>query len=483
MSVQAALAASRRLNRIAEANPLRWVQWTPPQQNFLTLDAKRKLFRAGNQFGKTWGVLADAIWIGGKCHPYQAPRPGPLEIWVVCTSWSQSVAIMRKFNQLCPADFIDAKASSNFSIRSGYGKDNPAVVFKDGTIYRFRTTNQGPEALQGSTIDHVVVDEPTSPEIYRELDRRVMRNGGTISLSATPVNRDCTWLRELVDLGAISEVHAKLTVENLIPVGERLPMQLLDGTRMDQEWIDEQWRTTPALFAPVILDGEWDTRPEGVFFDQFDRAKHVNGDARLDPRLGEVRWVLGIDYAAANREYGQTAALLQVQQSVDAHGRKREAILVVDEVVMPGVATNGRFADRVVNMLQRHGLHWRDIYLAHGDNPVVSRWVTKSNIETMRAVAKRLGVSQRSLQPRLQSAKEGRASAGMVDAGCRFIYGAMVDECFLIHPRCELMIEAFETWDYDRHHPAKDRIDAVRYALKPWIFPRGRTRGAQLLVG
>ena len=131
MNLSGALVAARRLAQRVEDNPLRWVQWTPPQRAFHELQSKRKLFRAGNQIGKSWAVLAEAIWIASKTHPYQRPRPGPLEIWVVCTSWSQSVAIMRKFRELCPPEYVDDKRSSNFNSRSGYGKDNPAVVFLD----------------------------------------------------------------------------------------------------------------------------------------------------------------------------------------------------------------------------------------------------------------------------------------------------------------------------------------------------------------
>jgi hypothetical protein len=137
----------------------------------------------------------------------------------------------------------------------------------------------------------------------------------------------------------------------------------------------------------------------------------------------------------------------------------------------------------MVEMLERRGLAWRDIDEAYGDNPVVSRWVRKSNIETMRAVEKLLGLKSKSLQPRIISAKEGTRSSGMVDAGCRYIYELLADNRFLIHPRCAGLVEAMQTWDYDFRHPAKDRIDAVRYALKGYIFPRNRSGGAVLRVG
>jgi hypothetical protein len=59
----------------------------------------------------------------------------------------------------------------------------------------------------------------------------------------------------------------------------------------------------------------------------------------------------------------------------------------------------------------------------------------------------------------------------------------MVHENLVVHPRCSGIIDALQTWDFDPKHPAKDRIDAIRYALKPWIFPYGSSKGPMLRVG
>ena len=489
-----ALIAAGNLRRIRESDPLRFIRWTPPQDALHRMLVRRKLLRAGNQIGKTTAALAEVIWRCTGSHPHCPTRPPPIEAWVVCTSWSQSVAIMRKFAALCPPDLLDRKSSSNFSIRNGYGKDNPAVIFRCGSVLRFRTTQQGPEALQGATIDYVLVDEPTDEDIYRELDRRLIRTGGTLCLALTPANRDCAWLRKLVEAGSVEEVHARLTVENLTPTGSSEPMRLLDGVAMDAEWIAGQWRTTPAIYAGVVLDGEWETRPEGVFFRCFDAAKHVSSTARFDPnRLrypgrpnsterAPLRWVLGIDYAAADREYGQTAMLCQVQEVADKT-RERQAVIVADEVVMPGSASNAQFAVELVKMIERRGLRWSDLHAVHGDNPVMSRWVEKSNIETMRALSRELGIPFSALTPRILSAKEGKGQAGMMDAGCRYLYEQIADGGLIIHPRCSLLIAAIGEWDYRREHPAKDRIDALRYALRPWIHPRGRQSNTVVRVG
>ena len=457
-----------------EAAPLQHIRWTPPQSAWLTSTAPRKLLRAGNQLGKTWSATAEVIFRATGTHPHYRTHPPPVEIWVVCTSWSQSVSIMRKFWDLVPKEAI---RTTRFDPRNGFGKDNPAVVFLNGSVVRFRTTNQGPEALAGATIHYVAIDEPCDEDIYRELDRRVMRNAGAIGITLTPINRPCDWLRAMVDAGNVQEVHALLTPDNLTPAGGTGPLRLLDGTPMDQDWIDEQRRITPAMYAPVVLDGEWETQPEGIFFRCFDRARHINAAIRLDPARGVIRWVLGIDYAAADRQYGQVAVLSQVQSYLDDKQRRQELVYAVDMVAMPGIASSEQFAAEVVQLLGRSGLRWRDLHAVYGDNPVASRWVEKSNLNTSRAIARELSIPQSALTPRVLSAKDGGPSAGAMDTGCRYLYEGLASGRIMLHPRCDLLGKGMETWDYTRDHPMKDCIDAFRYSLKDYIFRLGQSGG------
>jgi hypothetical protein len=304
-----------------------------------------------------------------------------------------------------------------------------------------------------------------------------MRNAGSIGITLTPINRPCDWLREMVDGGAVHEVHARMTAANLTPVGAAGPLRLLDGTPMDDEWIAEQWRVTPAMYAPVVLDGEWETRPSGVFYVCFDRARHVNAGVRLDPSRGVVRWVLGIDYAAADRQYGQVGVLSQVQSYLDDKGRRQELVYAVDMVAMPGISTAEQFAGELVRMLDRTGIRWSDLHTVYGDNPVASRWVEKSNLNTSRALARELSIPHAALTPRVLSAKDGGPSSGAMDTGCRYIYEGIAAGRIMLHPRCALLATAFETWDYSRDHPLKDCADAFRYSLKDYIFRLGHGRG------
>ena len=471
MSLVALLEKARTLNAAAEANPLPFLRWTQPQQDFYLSPALRKSMRGGNQIGKSYGGCRWIIDLCNGDHPHQFRKP-PIEAWVVCTSWSQSVAIMRKLWGMLDKSRVDVKASSTFTVRNGLGKDNPTVIFKNGSVLRFRTTLQGAQSMQGATVHAVLIDEPTDIDIYRELDRRLMRTGGQLGITFTPANRDCRWLRELTESGIISETHAKLTVENLTPIGAEEPFRLHDGTLMDQAWIDEQWRTTPDIYAAVVLDGDWTGKPIGQFFKPFDRGLHVSASKRLSPARGPVRLCLGLDHAAAGREYGQACVLSQVQQFVAGDGRTREAINVLDEVVMIGSASSQQFGREIANMLRRHGLAWRDLWQSWGDIPASSRVAWKSNQEVERAVALAFGFPVNAMTPRIRNAKEGRSAAGLLDSGCRYLYEGLVDDLLVIHPRCERLITAFETWTYDPKEEVKDVIDALRYSLKSFILPR-----------
>jgi phage terminase large subunit-like protein len=487
VDLTAALSAIGALHTIADKHaqdPLSFVRWTPPQRDWLSHPGARKLLRAGNQLGKTYVGLAEVIHRALGTHPHYRTRKPPVEIWIVCTSWAQSVAIMAKFWALVPRSAL--RKGTTFDPRSGFGKDNPAVVFTNGSVVRFKTTNQGPEALAGATIDYVHIDEPCDEDVYRELDRRVLRRNGQIGITLTPVNRPTEWLRKLVELGAVHEVHARLTEANLTPVGGTGPLRLLDGTPMDAAWIAKQWAVTPATYAGVILDGEWETRPEGVFYSCFDTKKHVSDAVRLDPRQGPIRWALGFDYAAANRDFGHCVSLSQVQvRNVNDGTRDRvvTAVYTVDELTLHGSATTAQSAIQTVAMLQRHGLRWIDLYSVHGDNPVASRWVEKSNMDTMRAIAKEIGVSPSALSPRILNAKDHVKATGSFDAWCRWVYERLANGEMMVHPRCTNTIKGFGKWDYTKDHPFKDILDAQRYALKPWVFSRPGAPGVTVRLG
>lgn len=217
------------LARRAQADPLAYFRPTVPQLEFLKCTAPVAMLRAGNQLGKTIAGLTDVIWRALGTHPYVPVAAPPLEAWVICFSWEQSLSVQAKFASLCPPGAL--AEGVEFVPGKGYTGRVPIVRFRNGSIVRFKTTNQGSLGLASATINHVLIDEPPPPEIWGELCARVLRNRGRIRLTMTPIGRPVDWLRDLVKAGEVVDMHYALTVENTTPIGGRplLTQAEIDG--------------------------------------------------------------------------------------------------------------------------------------------------------------------------------------------------------------------------------------------------------------
>lgn len=447
---------------------INFIKWTPPQAEFHAMASKRKLLRAGNQIGKSLCGLGQVIM---SCMgTYEHSAPPPIEAYVVTTSWSQGVSLHKKFWELVPKSALTERSRNAFDARRGFGKDNPAVVFKNGSIVRFKTSQQGATALSGSTIDLVHIDEPCDEDIYRELDRRVLRKNGNVIITLTPINKYVGWLKELVDDGIVAEVHARMVPENFIPVGSTRPLCLAGGVPMDQAWIDEQRRTTLKRYAPVLLDGEWETRSASPVFESFTPDVHVTSYIPTS----DVKVALGIDHGSG-RNFKQIAVLV----AVDARGEHAK-VHVIDECPSDGDTTPDQDAAAILKMLQRNGLQWRDLDHVYGDKEYGGRGDglgRKSNRELTRALTRKMHIRAGvPLVPSIRQAKTGRGGGrGSVYRGCQWIHRAMLrDAHFTVHPRCKRVQFGLQHFDF-RDSDAKDSVDALRYALWPWAM-RGTSR-------
>ena len=207
--------------------------------------------------------------------------------------------------------------------------------------------------------------------------------------------------------------------------------------------------------------------------------------AAFDGSTSEIRYHLGIDYATADRPEGLVAVLVAVQQSKpDPAKPPIQHVIVEDLVCLPGSATMSMFATDILSMLGRAGLRWRDLASVYGDNPVSSRFEFKSNLDLSKKLAHELRLPVTGLQPRILAAKEQTRSSGSRDAGCRYLYELMASKRIIVRPRCQSLIEAIEQWDYTPMHRAKDRVDALRYSLKDYIFSSSNPHsGVRIRVG
>ena len=463
----------RRLQTRTHRDPLRWIQWTPPQLALLQGTGRRVLLRTGNQMGKTWAGLAEVDFRCRGDHPFKAIPPPPVEIWVITTSWSQSLAIQGKLWTLLTKSAIVEETVFD-EVRGFRGGVTPVVQYRNGSIIRVKTSGQGGLKLAGATLDHVLCDEPLpSPRIYSELDRRLTRSGGSLHVCMTPVNAPVDWLRNLVEEEKLEDLHYVLSPENLIPAGSTRPLRTKAGVPMDEDWIEEQRASVLSWEAPVVLDGDWEFKAVDRVFESFRLDRHVVPSlvsSDVGP-AGPVRLAIGIDYGD---ERLRTAAVLVAIDDKSENPR----VWILDEYVPERASTLDMDARSILTMLAANDLKWADLDFAYGDKRYTDasgKLTRKSNAKLLDALEKAAGTG-RGLRPKVLSAKRGPGRGrGSVWTGVRWLNDAQIRPGhFFMDARCSWGQECLLNWDGTERSKFKDWIDALRYALTPWILRRGR---------
>ncbi len=480
----AGLRPRRRVRLLATdraRRPLAYMRWTPPQLSFLRDKSRTKLLRLAQQFGgKTFAGLAAVIdYITENRYGLRRP-PGAVTVWVVCYSHEQSLVIQSKLWALLPKDLL-AEDVEYLGEAKGFRGKHTAVSFRDGSVIKFKTTNQGAEALASGTVHMVLCDEPPPEDCYREAKARLRRTNGYMLLTLTPINSDCTWLRKEVESGKVSDHCFPLTQANCTPEGSDRPLPMADGTLITDAVILELRREVPAAIAATVIDGEWEARGVDRYFDVFVQDPSVP-NSHVTPTLhlaDDAVWRLHLGIDHGDRPGKQVITLSIIIELGTAC-----AVYTLDEYWdETGQALPEDDAQGVLAMLARHEWTWADLDFAMGDRvhlPGSGR--QKSNRDLEAHLARQLGVKRERLRPPIRTAKRGEGRGrGSVEVGARWIYQAMVRGSYRIHPRCVRTIEALNTWTGPGpDSPAKDPIDSLRYALDPYIFGGRKPAGAMI---
>lgn len=490
-----ALVRVRMFAASVATNPLAHMRWTPPQLAFLSDPSRYSLLALGQQLGgKTTAGLADTIWRCLGEHPYQVlpprPRGRPYQAWVVCFSHQQSLQIQAKLWALLPKDRLD-KRTVYQGLSRGFRGKHPAIVFDNGATILIKTTHQGAAALASGTVDHIQVDEPTTGACWTEITGRVRRTAGTIRATLTPINSDVEYLEKAVADGIVAYHRYDLTEDNATPVGAAGPLRREDGTPINEAFIAQLRKEIPADIAPTVLDGHWERRGFGRYFDLFVKDPDAPG-AHVTTRQpdGMVEVLLGIDHG--HRPGKQIATLVFVQyvdSRADTYAYRRALVWVVDEYTdTTGRATPADDARGILDMLNRRGLKWTDVDYVLGDRVHMQGTAAqKSNKDLAAQLSKLLGIRQEDMRPQVRTVQKTRGNfGGYVESGARWIFQAMAAPGgFSVHPRCTRTIDALNKWTGPGPDSEdKDPIDALRYALETVIYRKGIRPGvAEVIVG
>ncbi len=447
------------LKESSQTNPLEYARFTPPQIKFLSCKDKFFCLRGGNQIGKSYAGAAEVIYRAIGNHPYKKVPVPPVEIWVVCHSWSQSIVMQSRLWELLPKNELNE--SVQYDPAKGFKGTTPVITFKNGSIIRIKTTNQargskGTISLAGGTIDFVLIDEPPPPGILNELMARILRRRGSMAITFTPVGVPCDHLKKLCDDGIMTDIHAPLTVENLTP-DECKPLI----TKEEVETIEKSYLK---MDRAVRMEGAWEGyTPMGVIFADF-REEFISPER---PPRGNYQFSIGIDHGSS--EGAQVAVLIGVKipDMNIKQGKNNDYYLYVMDEYVSSAAKSEIHARGILQMIKRNNLEIKDIHRWTGDRPHRGdRYGSRMSNKMLRAAFAHILGYPRGGGFHIHTAYKPSFS---VYYGCRVLQELMAKGQFQINPRCNTTIKSLKNWailksgrlDVNSQH--KHAIDALRY--------------------
>ncbi len=412
--------------------------------------SRYKALRGPNQSGKTESGAAELLHRMRGTHPFARTHTPPIDCWVVCSSWKQSLIIQRKIYALIPKDELDPAVK--FTRKNGFS--GQWFALKNGSTCTVVTAQQDTIDLASATLHYIWCDEPPPESIWSELVARVTAHRGTISITYTPIGRPVDWLREKSEAGEISDTHYTLTVENCTPIG---------GVRFKRaSAIEEFRRSCLAIERAQRCDAAWEGVAEGRIFEAF--SEHLITE---DVPPGVVEFAVGIDHGA---KAGRQCAVLVACAMV----RGKPRVWILDEAKSDGRTGTEDDARNILAMLARHGLTLKNIDFWRGDRAHAGDWRgnQKSNRDLKRAFSTILGVPLERLPESLQRITTPKKWQGSVAYGCRLINKLMAEDRCTVSPRAEGVIDGFRNWEGALQDPKKDPVDAVRYAVECLVDAR-----------
>jgi len=454
-----------RLKERSTQDPLRFFCATPPQQAFISDPAPVKMLLGGNQVGKTYATCALLLYHCLNRHPVLKTDPPPIEAWLVTHSHEQSRTIQGKLWDMVPKDELHPDVE--FVPGKGFRGLAPVVRFKNGSIIRIKTANQG-LGLASATANLICIDEPVDALVFNELLARTLRGGtggksGTLAISMTPVgNVDVQYLRDMIEADRISVHRAALTVKDTTPMGCK-PL-------LSQEQID----TITENFLPIDreqrITGSLDVTPQGVIFDCFDPVTMIS--RQPVPPGGDYKFCVGIDHGT------QPNTQIAILCCIDMKDPQAPSIYVLDERV-GGTGTPEEHAAAVLQMLDDNGVDGK-LCTWTGDNTHMGsqkKAKKMSNLILMRAFERVLRLPPKGLGWTIRTAVKYRHS---VYFGASMIHAIMQRRQFYIQPKCKTTISSITNWTMKRSQSdrSKDKyqhsVDALRYCVMPVLDYRYR---------
>jgi phage terminase large subunit-like protein len=337
-------------------------------------------------------------------------------------------------------------SSSRYSEQRGWNYE--MIELTNGTTCELRTFEQKPDQHAGGDMDGVWCDEPPPPLIWAECLRRVFSRNGFLWLTFTPLGREVTWLRKIV------EAPQSGWVEHLVSMSREncpwyTPAQVA-------KWIEEVRTTMPDAYEQTI-NGAWDGPTGARTFSGYDTSRHFTPATKVP---AGAKWGVGVDHGEGAGK--QVAILIAwVGQGSTAQ------VWIVDECVSTGVTTPRQDAKSVRDMLVRNGLDVADVTSWRGDINTAGKGAAGRSCNEMLAEELTKEANLRRFPREFEGADKG---ADSVEKGERLINAALLqDRLWVNAARCPVLCKSLG--HYAGEEELKHPLDGLRYVAVPVLDP------------
>lgn len=418
-------------------NPLATFRPSPALAGFMTDDSPRILVRTANRMGKTKHA-------GARLSERMIKFPNR-HYRVVGTDFKNTQLIAGKYlAEFIPKSMLTPK--SYFDEQRGWNQEK--ILLTNGTSCEFRTFVQLPDQHAGGDMDGVWCDEPPPPLIWAECLRRVFSKRGFLWLTFTPLGREVTWLRKIIEaeksiwkehLGVMSQANCPWYTQKQV-----------------DDWIEEV-RTTMADAYEQTINGAWEGITGDRTFSGYDSSSHLAADFVLPDG---VRYGVGVDHGEGA---GKQVAIL-----VAWTGQGTKAKLwILDECVSKGVTTPEQDARAIRTMLQRNGLDVASVTRWKGDINTAGKGEAGKSANEVLAQQLATAAGYHRFPRVFESATKG---ADSVMKGEMLLNGALLQRrAWVRADRCPTLCRSLAHFNgqEDLKHP----LDGLRYIAVPVLDP------------
>lgn len=248
-------------------SPIEFLELLPGQQGFDESKAQVIMLFGGNRSGKTTPVSKKVLDLGLKKR---------LKIWVCGETFQDSIAIQqKKISELVPRRRVKYGLYDDIN-----GYTNRKLQLDNGTLYTFKSYDQGRTAFQSEDVDVIWCDEEPPLDIIKEMKMRLIDRNGMLIISMTSLKGITDFIRDYFEDCDVLETRYAPLVKKELPVrAKKGNADIFFLWTTDNRYIDQN-----RLMEEVLLMPETDrmcriygmpTNLAGKIYMSFGRDTHV----------------------------------------------------------------------------------------------------------------------------------------------------------------------------------------------------------------